>query len=104
MKPCALQVFDGHSGAGAAHFARDHLCDYFAGYLQADNLEPNEMQEAMVSLLPFLCKNTADTLQITCLCAQGALACPCLTAYTDVYRCKHFYAQIASYIQPAMAQ
>jgi serine/threonine protein phosphatase PrpC len=49
-----MQVFDGHSGAGAAHFARDHLCDYFAGYLQADNLEPNEMQEAMVSLWPFL--------------------------------------------------
>ncbi len=50
-----MQVFDGHSGAGAAHFARDH---YFAGYLQADNLEPNEMQEAMVSLWPFLCKHS----------------------------------------------
>ncbi|KAL0043145.1 hypothetical protein WJX79_010487 [Trebouxia sp. C0005] len=45
---CFYGVFDGHSGAGAAHFARDHLCDYFAGYLQADNLEPDEMQEAMV--------------------------------------------------------
>lgn len=75
-----MQVFDGHSGAGAAHFARDHLCDYFAGYLQADNLEPDEMQEAMVSLWPLL-QNTGDTLPVTCRCAQNDCGWPCLTAY-----------------------
>lgn len=41
-------VFDGHSGSGAAQFAKGNLCDYFAEYLQADSLQPNEMQEAMV--------------------------------------------------------
>ena len=58
-----MQVFDGHSGSGAAQFAKGNLCDYFAEYLQADSLQPNEMQEAMVSFLyvlivPLQCMST----------------------------------------------
>lgn len=45
---CLLQVFDGHSGAAAANFASIHLHTYFAGNLQAEQLQAEAVQEAMV--------------------------------------------------------
>ena len=72
------QVFDGHSGPDAANYAKDNLHTFFAGYLQADNLLPTDLHEAMVSkssvlfhaLLHVMATSNAEAIAETPFCCQ----------------------------------
>ena len=72
------QVFDGHSGPDAANYAKDHLHNFFAGYLQADSLDSNDLHEAMVSnsnvlsyiLLYAAATRIAEVIAETPFCSQ----------------------------------
>ena len=86
-----MQVFDGHSGAGAAEFARDHLHDYFANELQPDSLEPSEMQKALVCCSYSTCCLPSCLHRAACtgLLVQPYVKCYLHPARHMLHLCKH---------------